>query len=107
MGDGSSAEAGGEAALLAGGGLAKGFGPGAVAMTVLDFAVEADRAGTGDFLTEGAKVGAKVWIGHDAQFSVLEIVAEGEGKLFFKGRGEGEAFGLPTEALPGALVQLD
>jgi hypothetical protein len=98
--DGAGAGAG------TGGVLAKGFGPGAVAVAVLGFADETDFAGRCNFLSESAEVRAELFIGGDAEFAVLEFAAKGEGEFFFAGAGEGDRFDLPAEAVAGAFGEL-
>src|SRR5437763_1468240 len=100
----SDGAAGGGA--IAGGVLAIRFGPGAVAMAFFEMAINADVAGGGDFLFEGAKIRAKGIVGNNADLSVFECSAQGEGDLLFEGTSRFEALGFPAEALSGALVKV-
>jgi hypothetical protein len=91
---------------VAGGVLAKGFGPGAVAVAVVGFADEGEFAAGREFFFEAAEVGAEFIVGGDAEEAVFEIVAEGEGELFFHGVSEIDGLDFPAEAFAGAFGEL-
>ena len=76
--------------------LAESFGPGAIAMAVVNFADETEFAGRADLFFEPAQIGAEFVIIGDAKIAVLEIAAEGEGELFFARLGEIDRLDLPT-----------
>src|SRR5437763_1665656 len=61
--------------------LAEGFGPGAVAMAVLGFAIKANVAFGGHELFKPSQVGAKFVVAHQAEFAVFEVPAQAEGQL--------------------------
>ena len=84
---------------MAGGVLAEGFGPGSVAMAVIDFADESEFARGADFFFEAAEVGAEFVVVGNSEIAILEIAAESEGELFFARRGKIDRFDFPTETL--------
>jgi len=91
---------------VAGGVLAEGFGPGAVAMAVIDFADESEFAGGADLFLETAKISAEFVVVRNAEIVVLEIAAKSEGELFFAWLGEIDGFHFPSEALAGLFGEL-
>jgi len=84
--------------------VAERHGPRAITVAVFDFAIEDNIAAAADFFPEGSEIGAKVFVGDDAQFSIFETGAKGEGEFFFQWGCEGQALGFPAETLLGALV---
>src|SRR5947209_5805222 len=102
-----SGDGGAGGGAVAGGVLAEGFGPGAVAVGVICFAVEADVAAGGDLFSEAAQIGTEFVVAHNAEATVFEIGAETEGELFFQSGGEGERFDFPSELSFGFFAELD
>ena len=90
-----------------GGVLAEGLGPETVAMGIVGVAIETDVAGAGDELFDATEIGVEFGIGINAEEAIFEGAAEGEGHFFFETGVEGDGFDFGTEALFGALGQLD
>lgn len=92
---------------MAGGMLAKGFGPGAVAMAVVGIAEEADFAARRELFFEATEIGAEFVVGRDAEVAIFKFMAEGEGELFFDRGRESDRLDFPAEALAGAFGELE
>ncbi len=72
--------------MRAGGFLAEGLGPEAVAVAVVGSAVQAEVACGGGDLLDGMEVFAELGVNGDAQGEGLKVAAEAEGELLFDGR---------------------
>jgi hypothetical protein len=101
-----SYEDGAGAGAFAGGVLAQGFGPGAVAVAVFDLAQETEFAAGGKFFFQGAEVGAKVVVLRDAQAAILEIAAQCEGEFFLQRIGEIDGLDFPAEVFAGTFGEV-
>ena len=87
--------------------MAKGFGPGAVAVAVFGVADEAEFAAGGDFFFDAAEVGVEGGVARDAEAAVFEITTECESEFFLEGGGEVDGLDFPAETFAGALSELD
>jgi hypothetical protein len=92
---------------LALGVLAEGERPEAVAVAVVAVADETDVAAQAHFFFDAAQVGAEFVVADETKELVFHVGAEGEGEVFFYGRGEGDGFDFPAETRFGALGELE
>jgi hypothetical protein len=93
--------------LVAGGLLAEGFGPEAVAVAVVGVTNKADVAGQSRFFFDGVEVRTEFVVDGDTEFAVFELGSEAEGEALFDGAREVNRLDLVAVTLLGFFGGLD